>query len=222
MKCWICPHLPADECDCRKPKVKLVERYLAEQAMDRANSYVIGDRATDIQLAENMGINGLRYDRETLNWPMIGEQLTKRDRYAHVVRNTKETQIDVQVWLDREGGSKINTGVGFFDHMLDQIATHGGFRMEINVKGDLYIDDHHTVEDTGWALGEALKLPSATNAVFAALVLCCRWTMPCPLRWISLVARTEYKAEFTYQRVGDLSTEMIEALLPFALLHPWA
>lgn len=91
----ICPHLPADECDCRKPKVKLVENYLAEQAMDRANSYVIGDRATDIQLAENMGINGLRYDREALNWPMIGEQLTKRDRYAHVVRNTKETQIDV-------------------------------------------------------------------------------------------------------------------------------
>lgn len=93
----ICPHLPADECDCRKPKVKLVERYLAEQAMDRANSYVIGDRATDIQLAENMGINGLRYDREALNWPMIGEQLTKRHRYAHVVRNTKETQIDVRV-----------------------------------------------------------------------------------------------------------------------------
>lgn len=95
----ICPHLPADECDCRKPKVKLVERYLAEQAMDRANSYVIGDRATDIQLAENMGINGLRYDRETLNWPMIGEQLTKRDRYAHVVRNTKETQIDARGWI---------------------------------------------------------------------------------------------------------------------------
>lgn len=187
----ICPHLPADECDCRKPKVKLVERYLAEQAMDRANSYVIGDRATDIQLAENMGINGLRYDRETLNWPMIGEQLTKRDRYAHVVRNTKETQIDVQVWLDREGGSKINTGVGFFDHMLDQIATHGGFRMEINVKGDLYIDDHHTVEDTGTALGEALKLPSAINAVFVALVLCYRWTNALPAaRWISLVART--------------------------------
>lgn len=122
---------------------------------------------------------------------MIGEQLTKRDRYAHVVRNTKETQIDVQVWLDREGGSKINTGVGFFDHMLDQIATHGGFRMEINVKGDLYIDDHHTVEDTGLALGEALKIASVTNAVFAALVLCCRWTNALPVaRWISLVART--------------------------------
>ena len=153
----ICPHLPADECDCRKPKVKLVERYLAEQAMDRANSYVIGDRATDIQLAENMGINGLRYDREALNWPMIGEQLTKRDRYAHVVRNTKETQIDVQVWLDREGGSKINTGVGFFDHMLDQIATHAGFNLQVLVRGDLEVDGHHTIEDTAIALGTALK-----------------------------------------------------------------
>lgn len=145
----ICPHMPADECDCRKPKVKLVERYLAEEALDKANSYVIGDRVTDITLAENMGIAGLRYNRDTLNWAMISEQLTRRDRYSHVERNTKETQIDVKVWLDREGGSKIHTGVGFFDHMLDQIATHGGFRMEIAVKGDLYIDDHHTVEDTG-------------------------------------------------------------------------
>ncbi|XPE41770.1 hypothetical protein ACNKHK_13290 [Shigella flexneri] len=80
--------------------------------MDMTNSYVIGDRATDIQLTENMGISGLRYHRDTLNWVMIGEQLTKRDRYAHVERNTKETQIDVKVWLDREGQSKINTGVG--------------------------------------------------------------------------------------------------------------
>lgn len=154
----ICPHMPADECDCRKPKVKLVERYLAEDMLDKTNSYVIGDRITDITLAENMGIAGLRYDRNNLGWAKIGEQLTKRDRYSHVERNTKETQIDVKVWLDREGGSKIHTGVGFFDHMLDQIATHGGFRMEISVKGDLYIDDHHTVEDTGLALGEALKL----------------------------------------------------------------
>ena len=149
----ICPHLPADNCDCRKPKVQLVEQYLADTTLDKMNSYVIGDRATDIELAANMGITGLRYQRETLNWAMIDEQLTKRDRYAHVERNTKETQIDVKVWLDREGSSKIHTGVGFFDHMLDQIATHGGFRMEIGVKGDLYIDDHHTVEDTGLALG---------------------------------------------------------------------
>lgn len=132
----ICPHLPADNCDCRKPKTKLVLPWLEQGVMDTANSYVIGDRATDIQLADNMGIIGLRYDREKLDWPTICEQLTRRDRYAHVERITKETQVDVKVWLDREGGSKISTGVGFFDHMLDQIATHGGFRLEVNVGGD--------------------------------------------------------------------------------------
>jgi len=86
----ICPHLPADNCDCRKPKVQLVAQYLADTALDKANSYVIGDRATDIELATNMGITGLRYQRETLNWAMIGEQLTKRDRYSHVERNTAD------------------------------------------------------------------------------------------------------------------------------------
>lgn len=207
----ICPHMPADECDCRKPKLKLVERYLAEEALDKANSYVIGDRVTDITLAENMGIAGLRYNRDTLNWAMIGEQLTRRDRYSHVERNTKETQIDVKVWLDREGGSKIHTGVGFFDHMLDQIATHGGFRMEITVKGDLYIDDHHTVEDTGTALGEALKLALGDKRGinrFGFVLPMDECLARCAMD-ISGV-RTEYKADFTYQRVGDLSTEMVE------------
>lgn len=138
-----------------------------------------------------MGIAGLRYSSSDLNWAKIGEQLTKRDRYSHVERNTKETQIDVKVWLDREGGSKIHTGVGFFDHMLDQIATHGGFRMEITVKGDLYIDDHHTVEDTGLALGEALKLALETNAVSTVSASSCRWTSAWrAVPWTSRVART--------------------------------
>ncbi|WP_431644719.1 bifunctional histidinol-phosphatase/imidazoleglycerol-phosphate dehydratase HisB [Enterobacter asburiae] len=208
----ICPHMPADECDCRKPKVKLVQRYLAEDALDKTNSYVIGDRITDITLAENMGIAGLRYDRNNLNWVKIGEQLTKRDRYSHVERNTKETQIDVKVWLDREGGSKIHTGVGFFDHMLDQIATHGGFRMEIAVKGDLYIDDHHTVEDTGLALGEALKLALGDKRGinrFGFVLQMDECLARCAMD-ISGRPHLEYKADFTYQRVGDLSTEMVE------------
>ena len=208
----ICPHMPADECDCRKPKVKLVERYLAEDVLDKTNSYVIGDRITDITLAENMGIAGLRYDRNNLNWAMIGEQLTKRDRYSHVERNTKETQIDVKVWLDREGGSKIHTGVGFFDHMLDQIATHGGFRMEIAVKGDLYIDDHHTVEDTGLALGEALKLALGDKRGinrFGFVLPMDECLARCAMD-ISGRPHLEYKADFNYQRVGDLSTEMVE------------
>lgn len=208
----ICPHLPQDNCDCRKPKTKLVTRWLENGVMDAANSYVIGDRATDVTLGSNMGITGLLYNRETLGWKAITEQLTQRDRYAHVERNTRETQVDVKVWLDREGGSRINTGVGFFDHMLDQIATHGGFRLEVTVKGDLYIDDHHTVEDTGLALGEALKLALGDKRGinrFGFVLPMDECLARCALD-ISGRPHLEYRAEFTYQRVGDLSTEMIE------------
>lgn len=208
----ICPHLPADHCACRKPKTLLVKEYLENPVMDVANSYVIGDRDTDIQLAQNMGIAGLRYQRENLGWAAIAKQLTQRDRYAKVNRVTRETSIEVEVWLDREGGSQIKTGVGFFDHMLDQIATHGGFRMNIQVGGDLYIDDHHTVEDTALALGEALNKALGDKrgiARFGFVLPMDECLARCALD-ISGRPHLEYKAEFSYQRVGDLSTEMVE------------
>ncbi len=104
--------LPGRQLRLPQPKTQLVLPWLEEGVLDKAHSYVIGDRATDLELADNMGITGLRYDRETLDWPTICEQLTRRDRYAHVERITKETR-GVKVWLDREGGSKIHTGVGF-------------------------------------------------------------------------------------------------------------
>ncbi|MBG5979634.1 bifunctional histidinol-phosphatase/imidazoleglycerol-phosphate dehydratase HisB [Proteus mirabilis] len=208
----ICPHKPEDNCPCRKPETGLVTQYLVESALDKTNSYVIGDRQTDLQLAENMGINGLRYNANELSWSAISELLTKKDRYSHVERKTKETQIAIDIWLDREGESQISTDVGFFDHMLDQIATHGGFRMNINVQGDLVIDDHHTVEDTGLALGEALREALGNKRGIARF----GFTLPmdeclasCALD-ISGRPHLEYKAEFKYQRVGDLSTEMIE------------
>lgn len=122
--------------------------WLEEGVLDKSHSYVIGDRATDLELADNMGITGLRYDRETLDWPTICEQLTRRDRYAHVERITKETRGCESVAGPRRRQQDPHRR-RLFDHMLDQIATHGGFRMEVNVGGDLYIDDHHTVEDTG-------------------------------------------------------------------------
>lgn len=162
----ICPHKPEDNCQCRKPKTKLLKKYIEKQLFDPATSFVIGDRATDVQLAENLGIQALQYHPEKLNWDLIAEKLLnepvtnigeRQPRYAEVVRKTKETDIKVQVWLDETGVNKIQTGVGFFDHMLDQIATHGGFRMNVNCKGDLHIDEHHTVEDTALALGTALK-----------------------------------------------------------------
>lgn len=208
----ICPHLPADNCACRKPKTALVETYLQGATLDPDLSYVIGDRQTDVQLAENLGITGLLYQRDTLGWEAIARLLTTQDRHADVKRVTRETAIAVNVWLDREGGSQINTGLGFFDHMLDQIATHGGFRMYVQVSGDLHIDDHHTVEDTALALGEALNKALGDKrgiGRFGFVLPMDECLARCALD-LSGRPYLVYKAKFSYQRVGDLSTEMVE------------
>ncbi|WGE57158.1 bifunctional histidinol-phosphatase/imidazoleglycerol-phosphate dehydratase HisB [Actinobacillus equuli] len=215
----ICPHKPEDNCDCRKPKIKLLKKYIDKNLFDPDRSFVIGDRATDVQLAENLGIQALQYHPEKLDWDLIVEKLLLKttacerpSRYAEVVRTTKETDIKVQVWLDETGVNQISTGVGFFDHMLDQIATHGGFRMNVQCKGDLWIDEHHTVEDTALALGTALKQALGDKRGiqrFGFVLPMDECKAECTMD-LSGRPYFKFKAKFKREKVGDFSTEMTE------------
>ncbi len=154
----ICPHLPRDNCECRKPKTGLLREYLRTSDYERERSAVIGDRETDMQLAVNLGVRGLRLMRNGTaeqTWPAVVRALLARR--GQVERRTRETSIRVAVELDGDTAIKVHSGIGFFDHMLEQLAKHGGFGLQLDCQGDLHIDEHHTVEDCALALGEALR-----------------------------------------------------------------
>lgn len=145
---------PEDNAPTRKPGTAMLSKYFSEE-YDLTNSYVIGDRNTDAQLAANLGCKSCILS-ENLNWRKITELIFAGERIFEVHRATKETDIHVRVNMDGNGESDIHTGLGFFDHMLEQIAKHGKIDLMINVNGDLYVDEHHTIEDTGLALGECI------------------------------------------------------------------
>lgn len=208
----ICPHTLENNCKCRKPKIKLVSPWLVSGILDKKNSYVIGDRLSDMELAKNMKISGILYGSKGVDWLSIKKKLTKNNRISEICRISKETNIYIKVNLDNAKNSIIDTKIKFLDHMLEQISIHSGIYLKVMVVGDIHIDDHHTVEDTGIVLGEAL-LKAIGNKCG---ILRFGFTLPMDESLASCILDISgrpyinFNAEFKYQKVGDLSTEMIE------------
>ncbi|MBM4217826.1 MAG: bifunctional histidinol-phosphatase/imidazoleglycerol-phosphate dehydratase HisB [Gammaproteobacteria bacterium] len=209
---FICPHRPSDGCACRKPKTTLVDAWVQSRSVDLKLSAMIGDRDTDMAFAANLGVRACRFSlsgaAET-SWFGITQALLSRE--ASLTRVTRETRIRVTVNLDAEGPTDVSTGIGFFDHMLEQIAKHGGFALTLKCEGDLHIDEHHTIEDCALALGKTLRhalsdkrgiqrygflLPMDEARVQVALDLSGR-------------AYSVFEGKFGRDQVGGLPTELV-------------
>ena len=199
---------PEDNLPTRKPGTGMLTKYM-QGNYDLENSYVIGDRETDAKLAENLGCKSLILSDE-LDWNRISEILFAGERTASVRRTTKETDIDISLCLDGTGKSDISTGLGFFDHMLEQIAKHGSIDLKIHVKGDLNVDEHHTIEDTGIALGECIGKALGDKRGIERY----GYTLPMDDCLCSVALDfggrpwLVWDAEFHRERVGDMPTEM--------------
>ena len=202
---------PADGLDTRKPGVGMLRGYLADECWSRTASAMVGDRETDLVFAANLGVRGLRVGRQGRSWEEIAHGMLDAPRTAHTQRTTRETRIVVNVDLDRVIAPDVHTGLGFFDHMLEQLGKHGGFALQVGCTGDLHIDEHHTIEDCALALGQALRealgdkrgigrygftLPMDESQTSATLDLSGR---PCFV----------FDGSFPRERVGDMPTEMV-------------
>lgn len=206
----ICPHFERDNCQCRKPKLGLVMDYLRGGRMDFEKSCVIGDRATDIQLAENMGIKSILYTNE-IDWLKISGDLVTQPRCFDLKRITSETSVCVSVDLDQSRSIQVSTGLRFFDHMLEQLAKHGGFGLVLNVDGDLDIDEHHTVEDTALAFGEALRSALGDKLGIGRYGFLLPMDESLATVAIDLSGRSffVFEGDFKREKVGELPTELI-------------
>ena len=149
--------LPEENRPTRKPGIAMVMHYLRDRSIDLSQSAMVGDRATDMKFADNLGVRGFLLGPNEYSWEQIAHVLADAPRTAKVSRATRETRIEVSIDLDRQADAVAKTGLGFFDHMLEQLGKHAGIALEVTCVGDLHIDEHHTVEDTALALGTALK-----------------------------------------------------------------
>ncbi len=209
--------LPGDKAPGRKPGTAMLTHYMKGD-YDLAASYVIGDRESDVQLARNLGARAIRITRDqegqaelcSVSWDEIYRYLKQRPRRAEVRRTTRETDIALSLNLDGTGEARIATGLGFFDHMLDQLARHGGFDLEITVKGDLRVDEHHTIEDTGLALGEAFDKALGSRKGVR------RYGFLLPMDESLAQVAVDFggrpwlvwQAEFRREKIGEMPTEM--------------
>lgn len=203
-------HFPNDMSPMRKPGIGMLTDYINNPEYDIPNSYVIGDRATDRQLAENLGCKALILGEDGMTWDKIAEILFAGERVAEVRRTTKETDIFVRIDLDGSGKCDISTGLGFFDHMLEQIGKHGMMDLTIRTKGDLFVDEHHTIEDTAIALGECILKALGDKRGIERYGYClpmddclCQVALDFGGRpWLV------WDAEFHREKVGEMPTEM--------------
>jgi len=211
---FVCPHFLEDACGCRKPKLGLVEEYLKNDPIDLARSFMVGDRMTDLEFARNIGVEGLRVQvagATAESWPAIADRILGVARRARTERRTRETQVVVEVDLSREGPSRIATGLGFFDHMLEQIAKHSGFALALECQGDLQVDEHHTVEDSALALGTALReaLGDKSGIGRYGFVLAMDEALAQVALDLSGRPHFVWNGRFNRERVGDLPTELV-------------
>jgi imidazoleglycerol-phosphate dehydratase/histidinol-phosphatase len=206
----ICPHFKSDKCQCRKPQLGLVMDYLRGGKIDFEKSYVIGDRETDIQLAENMGIKSILYNNAK-DWLEISRELAMLPRRFELKRTTSETNINIAVDLDQSRSIQVNTGLRFFDHMLEQLAKHGGFGLVLNVQGDLDIDEHHTVEDTALAVGKVLRCALGDKLGISRYGFLLPMDESLTTIAIDLSGRSffVFEGNFEREKVGELPTELI-------------
>ena len=218
---FIDPSVPSDNSPNRKPNTGMMTHYLIGNSIDLWNSYTIGDRETDTQLAMNLGCKAIRFASENdpkaalsnSNWLKIVDFLTaKKDRLVNLERNTKETRIKLTLNLDGSGKHQMDTGLKFYDHMLDQLAKHSGVDLALTVKGDLEIDEHHTIEDSAIALGKAFKQALGNKRGierYGFLLPMDEALVQCAIDF-SDRAYFIFEGKFDREYVGDFPTEMFE------------
>ncbi len=216
-----CPHFEKDNCNCRKPLTGMLDKYLQNNDICLQQSYVIGDRHSDLQLAENISIKGFMLSPET-TWPTITEAILNADklgsdhaltRTAVIERKTQETRISIRLDLDGSGKYTVNTGLKFFDHMLEQLVKHSSFDMDISCQGDLQIDEHHTIEDTAIAIGQAIKNALGDKRGIERYAWERILIMDEAKTEVSIDISgrpfVEFEADFKREYVGDFPTEMV-------------